>query len=118
MEVAVAIYFIPAQINFVDLELVSDAKSPRSMQAVCRPLMVASRAIPAPVAPPPITKTSKDSPSRAFWRRRICSALEGRPLGAFTSFGSERTLVISRPGSRLADENKERKVRPLFVCFP
>ena len=66
IEVAVAMYLIPAQINFVDLELVSDAKSPRSIQAVFIPLIEASRAIPEPVAPPPMTRTSKVSSALDF----------------------------------------------------
>jgi hypothetical protein len=56
---AVAMYFRPAQINLVDRDEVSEAKSPRSIQATFNPLAAASKAIPAPVAPPPITRRSK-----------------------------------------------------------
>lgn len=80
-EDADARYLMPAQISFVDRLEVSEEKSPRSMQAtfsiggVCDDddddvsllLMLAvvvlvrvtaSKAIPAPVAPPPITRMS------------------------------------------------------------
>jgi hypothetical protein len=56
--VAVAMYLMPAQINLVDLDDVSDEKSPRSIQATLSPRLAASNAHPAPVAPPPITNTS------------------------------------------------------------
>src|SRR3990167_189813 len=42
------------------LELAPPAKSPRSMRATRRPRIAASRAIPAPTIPPPITRRPKD----------------------------------------------------------
>lgn len=50
--------------TYVDLELVSFPKSPLSIKAVDKPLVVASKAAPAPVAPPPTTNTSN---SILFW---------------------------------------------------
>ena len=57
---AVARYLMPAQINFVLREDVSDAKSPRSIQATFIEVsrVAASNAIPDPVAPPPMTSIS------------------------------------------------------------
>src|SRR5438876_9240851 len=46
---------------FVDLLEVAPAKSPASTSTVSKPRRRASSAQPAPVAPPPITQTSKDS---------------------------------------------------------
>ena len=72
-EDAEARYLIPAQISLVDRLDVSEAKSPRSMQATfndddddddddddsCSIVRVtASKAMPAPVAPPPMTRMS------------------------------------------------------------
>lgn len=76
-EDADARYLMPAQISFVDRLDVSEEKSPRSMQAtlsigdddddellllllvvVVLVRVTASKAIPAPVAPPPITRMS------------------------------------------------------------
>ena len=95
-------YLIPAHINLVDREDVSDAKSPRSMHATFNPLfdssppfelldevvvrVAASNAIPAPVAPPPITNISYGlSFVPLTFNRRICSARDGIPLGPGTS---------------------------------
>ena len=50
--------------SLVDFELVPEAKSFCSTKATVRPLLTASKAIPAPVIPPPITRRSKFSLSR------------------------------------------------------
>src|ERR1700722_5827874 len=47
---------------FVDLLEVAPAKSPASTSTVFKPRSCASSAQPAPVAPPPMTHTSKDRP--------------------------------------------------------
>ena len=96
-------YLIPAHINFVDRDDVSDAKSPRSIHATFNPLfdssspfefellevvvrVAASNAIPAPVAPPPITNTSYGlSFVPLTFSRRICSDRDGIPIGPGTS---------------------------------
>ena len=44
--------------SHVDRELVSFPKSPFSINTVLKPLVCASNAVPAPVAPPPTTSTS------------------------------------------------------------
>ncbi len=52
-------YLKPPWINLVDLLLVPDAKSDISTKQTLNPLDAASKHIPAPVIPPPITNTSK-----------------------------------------------------------
>lgn len=108
---------MPAQINLVDRDEVSLEKSPRSIQATFSPRDAASKATPAPVAPPPITSTSKASsfPSFVVWFSNllICSARDGKPEGAGTSWGSETTLVIDKPASRSGGNvAKERALPP------
>ena len=52
-------YLKPPWINLVDLLLVPEAKSDISTKHTLNPLDAASKHIPAPVIPPPITITSK-----------------------------------------------------------
>lgn len=108
------------QMSLVDRLLVSEAKSPRSIHAVCNPRWAASMAMPAPVAPPPITKISNSFfVAGPFCNLRICSAREGNPRGPSTSLGSEITLVISRPGSRFRDKKvvEDRRNHPPRLCW-
>src|SRR5437867_1526872 len=76
---------------------VAPAKSPLSTSAVRRPRSAASRAIPAPVIPPPMTSTSTGSAAiDASARARVrcengVSAANSPPLGADASF---------RPGAK------------------
>ena len=88
-------YFIPAHISFVEREDVSDAKSPRSMHATFKSdglpsgvvRVAASNAIPAPVAPPPITNTSYGtSLVPLVCNFCICCERDGIPFGPGTSF--------------------------------
>src|ERR1700722_3280024 len=67
---------MPPWIIFEDFEDVPDAKSPFSTRAVRRPRLAASRATPAPVIPPPMTRTSNSSSARrrnASARRKGCT---------------------------------------------
>ena len=88
-EAATARYLIPAQSNFVDRLDVSDAKSPLSISATLIsppfPLVAASSAAPAPVAPPPIISTSNGLDGSDDLSLRTCSWREGIPAGPFTS---------------------------------
>jgi hypothetical protein len=63
----------------VDLEEVPLPKSSPSMSAVRRPLVAASTAAPAPVAPPPMMSTSNSSFARSL---RSCSRLDGAETDA------------------------------------
>src|SRR5437773_2288689 len=82
---------------------VAPAKSPLSTSAVRRPRSAASRAIPAPVIPPPMTSTSTGSAAiDASARARVrcengVSAANSPPLGADASFrpGANYTEVTS-----------------------
>lgn len=66
-------YLTPPWMSFVLLLEVPLAKSSPSIKAVLRPLVAASRAQPAPVAPPPMMTTSKLS----VWRDLSCSSRVG-----------------------------------------
>lgn len=76
---AVPRYRMPAHTSLVDRDDVSEAKSPRSMQATDNPRDAASKAIPAPVAPPPIT--NKSNTLLGSCNRCNCSSLDGIPRG-------------------------------------
>ena len=82
-------YLMPAQIIFVDLEDVSDAKSPLSTQAtfILPSREAASNATPAPVAPPPITRISYGESGVEEESFLICSRREVIPSGPGISFG-------------------------------
>ena len=65
------------------------AKSSASIRAVFSPLVVASKAQPAPVAPPPIITISKES----LCRDLICSSRDGRGLLALRGARSAWALI-------------------------
>ena len=67
--------------SFEDWLEVSPAKSPRSHSATDRPRRAASRAIAAPVAPPPTTSTSKASCARRARAAERQAGLEPILLG-------------------------------------
>jgi hypothetical protein len=71
---ACAKYLLPPHRSLVDLEDVPEEKSSLSTQATFKPLVAASNAAPAPVAPPPITSTSN---SCFAFNRDIIFALDG-----------------------------------------
>src|SRR5579883_2253360 len=66
---------MPPCTSFVDLLLVPPAKSAFSIRATVYPRVAASNATPAPVIPPPITKTSKWLLSSS-WRLRARTVAE------------------------------------------
>src|SRR5579885_1510416 len=66
---------MPPCTSFVDLLLVPPAKSAFSTRATVYPRAAASSATPAPVIPPPITRTSK-WPLSSSWRLRARTVAE------------------------------------------
>ena len=87
----------PPCTNFVLLEDVPAPKSSLSTRAVRKPRVAASKAIPVPVAPPPITRRSKGEagllPARAdtwTWRGGTSSDSTGEGGGAGGGGGSVR----------------------------
>ena len=71
---------MPPWTIFDDFDDVPDAKSAFSTSAVRSPRLAASRATPAPVTPPPMTRTSNESPaSRVSAVARSNAGSGGRP---------------------------------------
>ena len=106
---------MPAHMSFVDRLDVSPPKSPLSRHATDIPRDAASRALPVPVAPPPITTTSyclslEDLPSLLNISER-----EGNPLGPGTvDVEWVGCPVMSRPpalAELAAEVVEDRKVR-------
>src|SRR6478609_5592488 len=76
-------YRRPPCTSLLDREEVPEAKSRASTSATFKPRVAASRAAPVPVAPPPMTTTSKTSFSRRERAARRCSG--PRRLRSFKS---------------------------------
>ena len=72
--VAVPMYLMPAHINLVEREDVSFPKSERSISTVDKLRVAASSAAPAPVAPPPTTRTSTRFAALEYLARMTSSA--------------------------------------------
>src|SRR5207244_3536151 len=78
--------------------LVPAAKSMRSMSATARPRSAASRAIPAPVMPPPTTSRSSRS---AGSRASVASRVSGESGGAIGRARSALGVELGQGGLRL-----------------
>lgn len=95
-------YRSPPCISLVDLLLVPEAKSFFSMSSAFKPLVVASRRIPAPVMPPPIMiKSYSCDPSEERTLSRSCEdkqfiGLRGLSHQAFDLLKHPFQLILSK----------------------
>src|SRR5437868_280342 len=95
-------YRMPPCTSFEDFDDVPEAKSPFSINAVRRPRDAASSATPAPVMPPPTTRTSNGSSAR---RWRLEARSNPSPMRR-----SRYSAVLSVPAAQICVAGTDKSV--------